>query len=374
MEQAAAVGAISAKVVGLTEGMVKAMFLSKLTTAMAVLAVLGTVTVAYVLATGGRAAGEEGAEKPGARADEKPKKEVNGLSAKIVVTSKPLVRSEEIRAELVLTNEGEKPLRLCTLCGGLRSVWAGNYQETFQPDFFKTPPRPGESASHVVTLQPGKSVSLSFSPGGDPNDVDEKLKIAAAYEVGEEFAKKFDTWVGRVEAEPVVIAVKEADPEGANSWSTPVNGLQARLSFVRKDAVNGTPIIATYLELKNVSDVGNVMEVPLDPEKIHFTLTDAAGKEVEPSNGPFDGISVDLGVLRLPHDSSLRFNISSCGAGIPKDQAGMLDLGVSQNWVFKSGDKGTYYLQGRFTVEKRKYGSWSGTVVLPKVKIPTSVK
>ena len=190
--------------------------------------------------------------------------------------------------------------------------------------------------------------------------------------------------MGKVEGRPIggaammsailALALLAPAPEEALSWSDPVNGLQARLSFARKEAVNGTPIIATYLELKNISDVGNVMEVPLAPEKIHFTVTDAAGKEIEPSNGPFDGISVELGVLRLPYDSSLRFNISSNGAGIPKDQAGMLDLGASRDWVFKSGDKGPYYLHGRFAVEKGKEGSWSGTVDLPKLKIPIVVK
>jgi hypothetical protein len=173
----------------------------------------------------------------------------------------------------------------------------------------------------------------------------------------------------------LAFALLAPTPEEALSWSEPVNGLQARLSFVRKEAVNGTPIIAAYLELKNVSDVGNVMEVPLDPEKIHFTVTDAVGKEVKPANGPYDGISVDdLGALRLPYDSCLRFNISCCGAGIPRDQAGLLDLGACRDWVFKSGDRGTYYLQGRFTVEKGKDRSWSGTVDLPKVKVPTLVK
>jgi hypothetical protein len=172
----------------------------------------------------------------------------------------------------------------------------------------------------------------------------------------------------------LALALLAPAPEEVLSWSEPVNGLQARLSFARKEAVNGTPIIATYLELKNVSDVGNIMEVSLDPEKIHFTVTDMAGKEVKPDDGPYDGISVELGSLRLPYDSSLRFNISSSGAGIPKDQAGMLDLGSSQSWVFKSGAKGPYYLRGRFTVEKGKDRSWSGTVDLPKVKIPTAVK
>jgi hypothetical protein len=45
-------------------------------------------------------------------------------------------------------------------------------------------------------------------------------------------------------------------------WSSPVNGLQARLSVARGQPLNGTPLITTYLELRNVADVANVMELP----------------------------------------------------------------------------------------------------------------
>ena len=46
---------------------------------------------------------------------------------------------------------------------------------------------------------------------------------------------------------------------GANDdtgWSLPVNGLEARLSFGKKETINGTPLISTYLELRNVADSG----------------------------------------------------------------------------------------------------------------------
>lgn len=154
-------------------------------------------------------------------------------------------------------------------------------------------------------------------------------------------------------------------------WSKPVNGLQARLSFARKKVLNGTPIVVTYLELRNVSDVGNVMEIPLDPKKIQFTVTDSDGKVVDPTNGPFDGISVDLGLTRLPHDSFLRFNIASHGAGVRKDQAAHLDLGPQAHWDFKRGDKSSYYLQAKFAVEKNQRRQWFGTIEIPKTKIPT---
>ncbi len=293
------------------------MFPNKFLTAMAVPVIL--VAIACVLAIGGRA-------------DEKPAKAINGLSAQIVVTSKPLVRIENVQAALVLTNDGEKPVRLCTLCGGMRSGWAGGYEETFRPDFFKSGTPPAEdSAGQIVTLRPGRSISLPISPintyGGIPREAEGKLKIAAAYEVGDEFAKKFDTWAGRVEAAPVVLAVAVGEPDEVGAWSAPVKGLQARLCVVRKAPFNGTPILGVSLELRNVSDLGAVMEVPWDEAKVRFTVTDAADKPVAAVSGPYDELTSPIGVLRLPHDSQLRFSASHNGAGVPKDQAAMLDSG-----------------------------------------------
>ncbi len=164
-------------------------------------------------------------------------------------------------------------------------------------------------------------------------------------------------------------------PTGDNDdigWSSPVNGLQTRLSFSRQQSFNGTPLIATYLELRNVADVANVMEIPFKPELIQFEVVDEQDKVVAPTNtGPYDELTVEVGTLRLPHDSYLRFNVSHHGAGISKNQGALLDLGVLSCWVFSSGDKHSYYLRGRFSSAPGKEKTWTGMIEMPKVKVPT---
>jgi hypothetical protein len=112
------------------------------------------------------------------------------------------------------------------------------------------------------------------------------------------------------------------------------------------------------------------MEIPLDRDKIQFSATDAAGKELKPYNGPYDGEVSPYGTLRVPYDGSLRFNITCRGLGIPKDQAALLDLGSEFSWVIARGDKGPYFLQARYSVVKSKERHWSGTLEIPKTEIP----
>ena len=162
---------------------------------------------------------------------------------------------------------------------------------------------------------------------------------------------------------------------GANdvsSWSSPVNGLQARLSLERGKTLNGTPLISTYLELRNVADIGNVMELPLNLNSIQFEVVDERDKILPQGPNVYDEVTVEVGMLRMPHDSYLRLNISHQGAGVPKNHGALLDLGVSHVWMFSRGDTLSYYLRGRFSVEPSKAGFWSGTIEMPKVKIPTA--
>jgi hypothetical protein len=155
-----------------------------------------------------------------------------------------------------------------------------------------------------------------------------------------------------------------------NSWSSLVNGLQARLSFERGKSLNGTPLISTYLELRNVADIGNVMELPLNLDRIQFEIVDERDRILPQGPNVYDEVTVEVGMLRMPHDSYLRFNISHHGAGIPKNQAALLDLGVSHVWTFSRDDGHSYYLRGKFSVEPDKERTWSGTIEIPKVKIP----
>jgi hypothetical protein len=165
-------------------------------------------------------------------------------------------------------------------------------------------------------------------------------------------------------------------PQGKGStdeigWSAPVNGLHARLSLARGQVFNSTPLIVTYLELRNTANVANVLEVPFNENAIRFEVVDEQGKLLPPTSLPYDGLLVEVGTLRLPHDSYLRFDISHRGAGIPKAQAALLDLGYSQAWVFSPNDKHSYYLRGRLSIDPAKSPTWSGIIEIPQVKIPT---
>jgi hypothetical protein len=156
-------------------------------------------------------------------------------------------------------------------------------------------------------------------------------------------------------------------------WSLPVNGLQARLSLAKKGMSNGTPLIATYLELRNVANVVSAIELPIDLDTTQFEVLDERNNMLPRPPVTYDEVTAaDLGSLRIPHDSYLRFNISHRGAGVSKDQAALLDLGASYVWAFSRGDKHTYYLRARLSVEPGKDRTWSGTIEIPKVKIPTA--
>jgi hypothetical protein len=125
------------------------------------------------------------------------------LQARIVVKSKLPLETNELRWELVLTNRGKKPIRVCTLCGGWRSGGKNNHEERFAPDWWKSDrPRDSEFDKHIVTLKPGQSVSLPSSQRGD---FGEKYTLKASYEVGKAFAARHKVWQGKAKAGPLVI-------------------------------------------------------------------------------------------------------------------------------------------------------------------------
>ncbi len=142
-----------------------------------------------------------------------PKEVVNGLSARVVIKSPlPLQvipgETDTFQAELVLTNDSDKPLRLCRLCGMGGSSWRGGYETGFAPDVWKSDAPPSEeSARHLFVLNPAESVSFPFR-GVGVRAIDEKFRVRAGYGIGEAFGTKHNTWVGNVRA-AVVIPVAE---------------------------------------------------------------------------------------------------------------------------------------------------------------------
>src|SRR4051812_9493575 len=66
------------------------------------------------------------------------------------------------------------------------------------------------------------------------------------------------------------------------NWSTPVDGLQGRLLTTFGKEFNGTRMVDVYLELRNVSDVGNPMEIYFDEyTSLKSSVYDAAGKPLK---------------------------------------------------------------------------------------------
>jgi len=160
-------------------------------------------------------------------------------------------------------------------------------------------------------------------------------------------------------------------------WSQELNGLQARLSMRQRCICNGTAIINTYLEIKNVSDSASPIIIAVDEKKMAFRVTGADGYEVSRHHGIFDGYLVPTPELVLPVDSIIRFRIGSPGYGIPSDQAAIVDLGARDAWVLPRDGK-SYFLQCVLEIERdsnrpREPGTrrWHGRLDLPKVRIPT---
>jgi hypothetical protein len=62
-------------------------------------------------------------------------------------------------------------------------------------------------------------------------------------------------------------------------------------------------------------------------------------------------------------------SVSGNGAGVPKNQGGLLDVASSANWIFKRGDVGAYYLRARIAIPKTDEHLWSGTIEIPDTRI-----
>src|SRR5262245_4267083 len=112
--------------------------------------------VALALTLAAAPAGADDPEPPG-----------RGLTAKVVVKSKLPLQTNKLDWELVLTNRGGKPVRVCTLCGGGGGGSRATYEQTFAPDWWKSDrPTAAQFEEKIVTLKPGQSVSLPGSLGG----------------------------------------------------------------------------------------------------------------------------------------------------------------------------------------------------------------
>jgi hypothetical protein len=165
------------------------------------------------------------------------------------------------------------------------------------------------------------------------------------------------------------------EPMVVGDWSETIKGLRGRLVFSEDKKIDGTEIAVIYLELQNVSNVGNPMEIYFDTihSQLHFQLADASNRQKQDSGGALDEMIPDSYWINLPHDSTLRFRVSWHGYGIPKDAG--LAIGVPEHfWVIPANSTNNYFLSASFAAsppnDKDHIHAWNRSLVLPSVKIP----
>jgi hypothetical protein len=132
-------------------------------------------------------------------------------------------------------------------------------------------------------------------------------------------------------------------------------------------------MFAVYLELRNVSDVGNPIEIYFDPNRTTLCrLLDANDKAVAITGGPADIITPLPFWLALPHDSTLRFRVSVSGYGVPKDAGSLIQMSCG-DWLIKADDRGEYALEVSLVAapskEDKGHRAWKGTLKMPKARI-----
>ena len=164
-----------------------------------------------------------------------------------------------------------------------------------------------------------------------------------------------------------------ADLVGAHAespWSQPVKGLRARIVLKWREVCNGTPIIAPFLELQNVSNTMNPMKLAWCREKMKFRVVDAQGHEPPPTGSAHSGPVLDHLDLVLPCRGTLSFDTSMGGWGIHGNKAGQLET-----VVFDRDDK-DYYLHTVLEIPTSERGEdkfarpWEGRIEIPPVLVP----
>jgi RNA polymerase sigma-70 factor (ECF subfamily) len=208
---------------------------------------------------------------------DKPKEAIKGLTAKIAVRGKVPDQIEKLDLDLVLTNQGDQPIRICTLC-------TGEFQPTPTGYRFFTTLRPNTDAAispkelenNTVTVKPGDSVALPLPKLDKARArIPGKAKIEAAYDVSKEFAETHKTWQGHVYAD-MVIDLGDAKPVEDKAKADKIKPGE-RIYIYVSPGLPDNPIRAMY-EVESSGKValgpgyGRVLVADMTPEEAEATI------------------------------------------------------------------------------------------------------
>ena len=155
--------------------------------------------------------------------------------------------------------------------------------------------------------------------------------------------------------------------------SEPVDGVRGRLVIGYDPSLAGAEMAVVYLELQNVSDVGNPKDLWFNEDLFKWRLVDETGAPAPEPHGLVASImSLRPYWIVLPHDSTLRFRVSVSGYGIMPNGGIAFQL-PGRFWQVPRRKAGSYHLSATFTVSHVRENDrqvWNGTLILPKIQVP----
>jgi len=165
--------------------------------------------------------------------------------------------------------------------------------------------------------------------------------------------------------------------EEVGAWSEPVDGVQGRLiAKEAEDAFIETQIVSVYLELRNMTNHAEPVELYFDPYRLSIQMVDSTDTLIsKPMLADMSIFEQRPFWLVLPFDSSIRFNVSVSGYGIPKEAGTAIGVTGGLLLVGRNVEE-ERFLKATFVSEpgkKTSVGKWRGTIKLPKVLIPRNL-
>lgn len=156
-------------------------------------------------------------------------------------------------------------------------------------------------------------------------------------------------------------------------WSVPVNGLRARLSVLSAESA-GDPFFRIYIEIQNVDNLMGQKKIRFHTDRLEIRVADIYGKELATTDRPYSGFAPEWATTMLPTEGTIKFRITFPGAGFKPDGSTLIDLGPRRIWIIPAD--GHFNLSGKLVIPRvdgdHPLMDWSGTLELPKVRIPAS--
>jgi hypothetical protein len=171
----------------------------------------------------------------------------------------------------------------------------------------------------------------------------------------------------------IFIGCLQAHARADEKWSEQVNNIRARLCL---ESDPKSSFLKVFVEFQNVADFMGSIKIRFKPEHLRLEVKDSKDHSLEkPGSVNYSGMKPLWEPLLLPFEGNLRFRVSFPGFGTKQGNSRtIIDLDPGQIWVLP--EQGEYFLSGKLTVPEHRGDhpslDWSGTLVLPTIKIPRS--